>query len=81
MSQKFKRLILMRRIASGAVVLAVDAQAARRGDQLLPVAAVVGGKLHQRMPGNGAVEQRQFAQAHKRRSRLLRFLRTSGHGR
>jgi hypothetical protein len=30
MSQKFKRLILMRRIASGAIVLAIDARA--RGD-------------------------------------------------
>jgi hypothetical protein len=47
----------MRRIASGAVVLAIDAQAARRGDRLLPAAAVVGGKLRQRMPGNGAVER------------------------
>jgi predicted esterase len=48
MSQKFKRLILMRRIASGVVVLAVDAQAARRGDQLLPAAAVGRGDLLKR---------------------------------
>src|SRR5207245_4880069 len=54
-----------------AVVLAIDAQATRRGDQVLPARNLRGGKRLQRMPGNGAVEQSQFTPTRKRHSRQL----------